>query len=60
LVRDAGLRVIQAAEMIGIRGLLVHAINAEAKAFSTTAGFAPSPLDPMILMIILADVKASP
>ncbi len=59
LVRDAGYRVIQAADAIGIRGLIVHAISAEARAFYEAVGFAPSPLDPMTLMITLTDLKAS-
>ena len=59
LVRDAGLRVIQAADAIGIRGLLVHALSDEARAFYLRVGFDPSPLDPMILMITLADLRAA-
>ncbi|MGH8548156.1 MAG: GNAT family N-acetyltransferase [Methylococcales bacterium] len=57
LVGDAGLRVIQAADIIGIRGLIVHALSAEAKAFYRQAGFEPSPLDPMTLLITIADLK---
>ncbi len=59
LVRDAGYRVIQAADAIGIRGLLVHALSAEAKSFYEHIGFDASALDPMTLMITLADLKAS-
>jgi predicted N-acetyltransferase YhbS len=59
LVRDAGHRVIQAADTIGIRGLIVHALSDDAKAFYEKVGFEPSPLDPMILMMTLADLKAS-
>jgi len=59
LVRDAGLRVIQAADIIGIRGMIVHALSAEAKAFYERVGFELSPLDPMMLMVTLADLKAS-
>lgn len=59
LVRDAGYRVIQAADAIGIRGLLVHALSAEAKSFYQHIGFDASALDPMTLMITLADLKAS-
>lgn len=59
LVRDAGLRVIQAADTIGIRGMIVHALSAEAKAFYERTGFEPSPLDPMTLMVTLTDLKAS-
>lgn len=58
MVRDAGYRVVQAAGMIGIRGLIVHALSAEACAFYETVGFASSPLDPMTLMITLSDLKA--
>lgn len=59
LVRDAGYRVIQAADAIGIRGLIAHAISVEAKAFYEAVGFAQSSLDPMTMMITLADLKAS-
>lgn len=59
LMQDAGKRIIQAADMIGIRGVLVHALSADAKAFYERIGFNPSPLDPMILMITLADLKAA-
>lgn len=60
LVRDAGYRVIQAADAIGIRGMIVHALSSQAKAFYERVGFDPSPLDPMTLMITVADLKACP
>jgi len=59
LVRDASLRLIHAADTIGIRGLLVHALSAEARVFYERIGFDPSPLDPMTLMMTLSDLKAS-
>jgi GNAT superfamily N-acetyltransferase len=59
LFRDCGLRVIQAAETIGIRGILVHAISEEAKRFYLAIGFSQSPLEPMTLMITLADLRES-
>lgn len=59
LFQDAANRVIHAADSIGIRGLLVHAISEEAKAFYLRLGLAPSPLDPMTLMTTVADLKAS-
>lgn len=59
LVRDAGRRVIQAADTIGIRGMLVHALTEDARAFYEKVGFEPSPLDPMTLMATLADLRAS-
>ena len=41
LLRDAVLRVIGAAETIGVRALLVHAISDEAKAFYNTGASGP-------------------
>lgn len=59
LMRDAGLRVLQAADTIGIRGLITHALSEAAQGFYEQLGFEPSPLDPMTLMITLADLKAA-
>lgn len=59
LVRDSGYRVIQAADIIGIRGVIAKAVSIEAKVFYEHMGFDASPLDPMTLMITLADLKAS-
>ena len=57
LFRDAALRVLHAADSIGIRGLLVHAISEEARAFYLRLGLVPSPLDPMTLMTTLSDLR---
>jgi GNAT superfamily N-acetyltransferase len=57
LFRDGARRVAQAADAIGIRGILVHAISESAQAFYLRLGFDPSPLDPMTLMVTLADVR---
>lgn len=59
LVRDAALRVLQAADTIGIRGLLVQALSSKARAFYEKVGFEPSPIDPMTLMITLDDLKGA-
>ena len=59
LLRDAILRTLQAAELGGIRAILVHAISAEAKRFYERHGFVESPIDPMMLMITIADAKKS-
>ena len=59
LFQDAANRVIHAADTIGIRGLLVHAISEEAKAFYVRLGLAPSPLETMTLMTTVADLKAT-
>lgn len=57
--QDAANRVIHAADAIGIRGMLVHAISEEAKAFYLRLGLDPSPLEPMTLMTTVADLKAA-
>ncbi|RRH93390.1 N-acetyltransferase [Mesorhizobium tamadayense] len=53
LLQDAVLRTGQAAAILGIRGLLVHAISDEAKAFSERYGFQASPKNPMTLVLSL-------
>jgi GNAT superfamily N-acetyltransferase len=57
LLRDAVLRTIQAAEIAGIRAILVHAISDRAKSFYERSGFIPSPIDPMTLMITVAEAR---
>ena len=59
LFRDAGLRILSAADAIGIRAVLVHAISGEAKALYIALGFDPSPPEPMTLMVTLTDLRAS-
>ena len=59
LFRDAAVRVLAAADSIGIRGMLVHAISDEAKAFYVGLGLDVAPLEPMTLMATVADLKAS-
>ncbi len=58
LVRDAFMRVAQAADTIGIRGLIVHALSEQARDFYERVGFEPSHADPMMLMVTLGDLKA--
>jgi GNAT superfamily N-acetyltransferase len=57
LLRDAILRTLQAADIAGIRAILVHAISEDAKRFYERCGFSPSPLDPMTLMITVGDAQ---
>ncbi|MDX8496512.1 GNAT family N-acetyltransferase [Mesorhizobium sp. VK22B] len=57
LVQNAARRVMNAARSLGIRGILVHAISDEARSFYSAMGFDPSPLDPMTLVISLADLR---
>ncbi|HEX3983905.1 MAG TPA: GNAT family N-acetyltransferase [Acidisoma sp.] len=58
LFRDCAMRVAYAADFIGIRGLVVHAISDEAKAFYLALGFEASPAEPMTLMVTLNDVRS--
>jgi len=55
LLRDAVLRTLQAAEIGGIRAILVDAVSEDAKRFYQRHGFGVSPVDPMVLMITVAD-----
>jgi len=59
LLRDAVLRTLQAAKIGGIRAILVHAISDEAKRFYEHYGFVASPIDPLTLMITVADAEAA-
>ena len=58
LVRDAILRIVQAAEIVGIRAVLVHAISQQAKQFYEKLGFTVSPIEPMTLMVSVAEIKS--
>jgi len=58
LLRDAVLRTLQAATIGGLRAILLHAISEEAKHFYARWGFSESPLDPMTMMIDIADANA--
>jgi GNAT superfamily N-acetyltransferase len=55
LLRDAVLRILQAAEIAGIRALLVSAISANAKRFYERYGFISSPANPQTLMITVTE-----
>jgi hypothetical protein len=55
LLRDAVFRILQAAEIAGVRAILVHAISEEAKRFYEKYGFVASPIDPLTVMITVAE-----
>lgn len=59
LFQDAAERVVHAADSIGIRGMVVHALSQEAKAFYERLGWEESPLDPMTLMLTVGDLRAA-
>jgi GNAT superfamily N-acetyltransferase len=58
LLRDAIIRTLAAAEVVGVRVLLVHAASEAARKFYADRGFEPSPTDPLQLMIMLKDATA--
>ena len=57
LLRDAVLRTVQAAEIAGIRAILVHAISERATRFYEKWGFITSPVEPMTLMITVTEAR---
>ena len=57
LLRDAVLCTPQAAEIAGIRAILVQAISERAKRFYGKWGFTASPVEPITLMITLAEAE---
>lgn len=58
LLKDALLRTAQAAEIAGIRCLLVHAKDDVARQWYESWEFEPSPTDPYHLFLMLKDLKA--
>ena len=59
LLKDALLRTIQAAEIAGLRAMLVHAKDDAAKSFYQKFGFEPSPIDDYHLFLRVSDILAS-
>jgi GNAT superfamily N-acetyltransferase len=58
LLTDAMERALAAAEILGIRALVVHALNDNAREFYLRHGLGPSPTDERHLMILLKDIRA--
>lgn len=57
LLKDAIQRTLQTSQQLGIRVLLCHAIDEEAKAFYLRNGFIESPTDSMTVMLSLARLQ---
>ena len=57
LLKDALLRTAQAADIVGIRCLLVHAKDEAARQWYGAWEFEPSPTDPYHLFLMLKDLK---
>lgn len=58
LLKNALLRTAQAADIAGIRCLLVHAKDDAARRWYESWEFEPSPSDPYHLFLMLKDIKA--
>lgn len=53
LLKDAVLRAKSVAEQVGVKALLVHALNDNARQFYLNYGFQSSPIDDWLLMLKL-------
>ena len=58
LLKNALLRTVQAADIAGIRALLVHAKDEEARNWYRQWGFEESPTDAYHLFLLVKDIKA--
>jgi GNAT superfamily N-acetyltransferase len=59
LLKDALLRISQAADIVGARAVLVHAIDDAARKFYLHFGFEPSPVHELQLMLLMKDLRRS-
>ena len=57
LLKDAFLRTLQVADIVGVRAFLVHALHEKAAQFYEKAGFKRSPIQPLTLMVTLSEIK---
>jgi GNAT superfamily N-acetyltransferase len=57
LLLDALSRIEEAADIVGVRAVLVHAIDDAAKAFYRHFEFEESTVDPYQLMLLLKDLR---
>ena len=57
LLRDALLRTLQAADIAGIRGMLVQAKDESARQWYLRWNFEPSPTNPLHLFLLMKDIQ---
>jgi GNAT superfamily N-acetyltransferase len=57
MLKDALVRIAAAADIVGARAALVHAIDAQAAAFYRRFGFEPSPANDLHLMLLMKDLR---
>ena len=58
LLRDAVLRTVQAADIVGIRALAVHAKDDQARRYYEQFDFTASPADSLHLLVLLKDIRS--
>ena len=59
LLKDAILRTLPAADLAGLRVLVVHAKDEATRGFYDRFDVVPSPSDPLHLFVLIKDLKAS-
>ncbi|MGB6692325.1 MAG: GNAT family N-acetyltransferase [Terracidiphilus sp.] len=59
MLKDAMIRIASAADIVGARAMLVHAIDDRAAAFYRRFGFEPSPVSDLQLMLLMKDLRAA-
>lgn len=59
LLKDALIRIAGAADIVGARAVLVHAIDEEAAAFYRHFDFEPSPVNDLHLMLLMNDLRSA-
>jgi GNAT superfamily N-acetyltransferase len=57
LLKDALLRIANAADIVGARAVLVHAIDDSARKFYLHFNFEPSPMHELQLMLLMKDLR---
>ena len=57
LLFDALKRIEEAADIVGVRAVMVHAIDEQARRFYEHFNFDKSPIDPFQLMLLLKDIR---
>jgi GNAT superfamily N-acetyltransferase len=57
MLKDALVRIAGAADIVGVRAVLVHAIDAQAASFYRRFNFEPSPANDLHLMLLMKDLR---
>jgi predicted N-acetyltransferase YhbS len=57
MLKDALFRIAGAADIVGARAVLVHAIDAGGAAFYGRFNFEPSPVNDLHLMLLMKDLR---